>query len=58
MEYSESETLMVILQDQVPGGADTLEAVTVSIIISSVQVPPLVPHCWVVWDVHFPLPPD
>jgi hypothetical protein len=35
MEYSESETLMADLQDQVPGEAETLEAVTISIISSS-----------------------
>jgi hypothetical protein len=44
VEYSESETLMAVLQDQVPGGAETLEVVAISIVLSSVQVPPPVPH--------------
>jgi hypothetical protein len=39
MEYSESETLMVMLQGQVPG-KQTPEAVTTNIILSIAQVLP------------------
>jgi hypothetical protein len=44
MKCSGSETLMMILQDLVRGGAETKEEVTISIILSSAQVPPSVPH--------------
>jgi hypothetical protein len=40
VKYSESETLMAILQDQVPGEQRCQEAVTTNIILPNVQVPP------------------
>jgi hypothetical protein len=43
MKHSENETLMTVLQDQVSGDR-TLKGVTTSLVLSSVQVPPLVPR--------------
>jgi hypothetical protein len=44
---------MVILQDQMPDGAETVEKVTTSIILPSVQAPPLVAHWLIMMEFAF-----